>query len=257
MLLAIDVGNTNIVFALVEGETCLKEWRLVTDPKRTSDEYSILFSQLLALSSYVKEDIDDVVLACVVPQNLFQLKKFVLDFLDKTPLLVGDKSKKIGISILLNRPNEIGDDRLINALAAYKCYGKTSIIIDFGTATNFDIVTDKGEYLGGVISPGINLSINALHKAAAKLPEIAISSTASVIGKSTVEAMQSGIYFGYIGLIEGIVSRIKTELESDEVITIATGGLAGLFAKATPMIDHLEPELTIVGLNEFYKLNKV
>lgn len=256
MLLAIDVGNTNTVFALVKEGECVKEWRVITDGRRTSDEYAILFMQFLALSDLCKTLIEDVAVSCVVPQSLFQLKRFIVDYFEISPLIVGNRELNIGVEIDVNRPSEVGDDRLINALAVYRYYKKDAIIIDFGTATNFDVVTCDGKYLGGVISPGINLSMDALHKAAAKLPKIGIEPVSDVIGKNTESAMKSGIYFGYLGMIEGLISRLKNELGAQDVITIATGGLAKLFAQGSDAIDYLEPELTIKGLDAFYELNK-
>jgi type III pantothenate kinase len=254
VLLAIDVGNTNIVFALFEGDKVMGQWRLSTDSKRTSDEYAILFKELMSLKGLRFDHVDNVIISSVVPQNLFSLKTLAKEFLKCEPLIIGEQGVNVGIDIQLDRPAEVGADRIVNALAAYDGYKKASIVIDFGTATTFDVVTDEGVYIGGVIAPGINLSIEALHKAAAKLPEVEIKRPEKVIGTNTLTAMQSGVFFGYLSLIEGIVARIKNEQKSD-MLVIATGGLAPLFSESTEVIDHLEQNLTINGLLKIFKLN--
>jgi len=254
MLLAIDAGNTNIVFAVFDGEKLLGKWRLSTDISRTSDEYAIALLELFKLEDLDLLKIDAVVIASVVPQHNFALKSFCSDYLSKKPIMVDSKKIKTGITIKLNESSEVGADRIVNSLAAYKIYKKDAIILDFGTATTFDVISSKGDYLGGVIAPGIDLSIKSLHRAAAKLPEIAVKKPTKIIGKTTVSAMQSGIFFGYLGLIEGITERIKKEY-GKKMIIIATGGLATLFHGATDSINYLEPDLTIIGLKEIYKLN--
>lgn len=254
MLLAIDVGNTNIVFAVFSGDDLEGKWRLSTDTSRTSDEYAVVFRDLLQLNGINFSDIKNIIISSVVPQHTFEIKNFCNDYFSCKPMVIGEKGVKVGMDIDVDRASEVGADRLVNAVSAYKTYKKAAIIIDFGTATTFDVINKKGAYIGGLIAPGINLSLDALHAAAAKLPEIAIKKPSKVIGKSTVSAMQSGIYFGYKGLIEGIIANIRSEIE-EEMITIATGGLAPLFAESTDSIEHLEPNLTINGLNEIYKIN--
>lgn len=254
MLLAMDVGNTNTVFAVFREENLLGHWRIATDPRRTGDEYAVMLSQLLQLDQLHFNEITDAIISTVVPQTLFALKSVCRKYIDCDPLVVGDLNINLGIAIKVDRPSEVGADRLVNAVAVKQCYHADTIVLDFGTATTFDVVSREGNYCGGVIAPGINLSLDALRSAAAKLPEIAITNPVQVIGTSTVTAMQSGIYWGYVGLIEGIISRIKTEY-GKSMVTVATGGLASLFMKATQMIDHHVPDLTIQGLRLIYEMN--
>lgn len=254
MLLAIDSGNTNIVFAVFDGDNLLGKWRIATDRRKTSDEYGLLIIRFLELKNIAKEKITDIIIASVVPQAMFDLKKMCSDYFSVKPLVVGEIDVKVGVKTDLINKSEIGADRLVDVLAAYRKFGGDVIVIDFGTATTFNVVDSSANYLGGVICPGINLSLQALHLEAAKLPQVAVEKPKKVVASSTIEAMQSGIYFGYIGLIEGIVSRIKTELGKNMKV-VATGGLADLFAKATNVIDHSEPDLTIFGLKEMFLLN--
>jgi len=252
MLLAIDAGNTNIVFAIFKDDEIIGQWRVSSDSGRTADEYAVILKELLSLKDIEFAKINGVIISTVVPQNLFELKNLSKRYFDITPLVIGEKNVRANIKIDVDRTSEVGADRLVNAYAAYQEYKTALIIIDFGTATTFDVVSNDGTYIGGLISPGINLSMDALHHAAAKLPEIAIAKPEKIIGRSTVKAMQSGVYFGYIGLIEGIVARVKKEYGGDMII-IATGGLASLFAKGTKVIDHLQADLTIKGLHNIFK----
>jgi len=247
MLLAIDAGNTNIVFAVYDGEAIRCEWRAVTKTARTADEYAVLLGPLLSMNGLSFADLQSAIIATVVPAALFDLRQLCRRYLNCEPLVVKDPNVDLGIKIRIDRPEAVGADRLVNAVAAHERYQGALIVLDFGTATTFDIVGENGDYEGGVIAPGINLSAEALHKAAAMLPRVALSRTQAVIGKDTVPAMQSGLYWGYIGLIEGLVSRIKTEYAKPMTV-IATGGLAKVFYKQTPAIDHLDPDLTIRGL---------
>jgi len=247
MLLAIDAGNTNIVFAVHDGKDIRCEWRAVTKTARTADEYAVLLSPLLALNGLKFSDLQSAIIATVVPAALFDLRQLCRRYLNCEPLVVKDPNVDLGIKIRIDRPEAVGADRLVNAVAAHERYKGALIVLDFGTATTFDIVGENGDYEGGVIAPGINLSAEALHKAAAMLPRVALSRTQAVIGKDTVPAMQSGLYWGYIGLIEGLVARIKTEYAKPMTV-IATGGLAKVFYKQTPAIDHLDADLTIRGL---------
>jgi type III pantothenate kinase len=255
MLLAIDSGNTNIVFAVFDGEKRLGEWRAATDAKRTADEYAVWLSQLMRLDGIDPAKIDQAILATVVPEALHSLKMLCRRYFDSEPLVVGEKGVEIGIAIKVEAPDEVGADRLVNAASAHERYKGPLIVIDFGTATTFDVVDKDGSYFGGVIAPGINLSLDALHQAAAKLPRIAVERPEKVIGKRTIPAMRSGIYWGYVGLIEGVVARIKAEYGA-EMTVIATGGLAPLFADATKAIEHLDPDLTLRGLAQINRRNR-
>jgi type III pantothenate kinase len=247
MLLVIDAGNTNIVFAVHDGKDVRAEWRAVTEMTRTADEYAVLLSPLLTLNGLSFGDIDSAIIATVVPAALFDLRLFCRRYLKCEPLVVGDPNLDLGIEVHIDRPEAVGADRLVNTVAAHERYKGALIVIDFGTATTFDIVSAKGDYDGGVIAPGANLSAEALHQGAAMLPRVAIQRTQSVIGKDTIPAMQSGLFWGYIGLIEGLVARIKAEY-GEPMTVIGTGGLANLFHKQTTVIDHLDPDLTIRGL---------
>jgi len=255
MLLAIDAGNTNTVFAVFDGEKLAGQWRISTDANRTADEYAVWLLQLMQLTGIKQSTVKAAILASVVPQTWFALRTLCRTYFHTELLIVGQPGVKTGVGVKVDRPSEVGADRIVNAAAAWRRYKQPLIVVDFGTATTFDVVNEKGDYIGGVIAPGINLSLAALHKAAAKLPNVAITKPAKVIGTETVGAMQSGIYYGYVGLIEGIVARIREEYGQKAMKVIATGGLAPLYAKATSVIEHLEPDLTIVGLKEIYQMN--
>ena len=254
MLLAIDAGNTNIVFAVYDGKDVRAEWRAVTKTTRTADEYAVLLAPLLSLNGLSFADFDAAIIATVVPAALFDLRQLCRRYLHCEALVVGDPSVDLGIEVRIDRPEAVGADRLVNAVAAHERYKGALIVVDFGTATTFDIVGANGDYEGGVIAPGVNLSAEALHKAAAMLPRVAVARTQSVIGKDTVPAMQSGLYWGYIGLVEGLVARIKEEYGKPMTV-IATGGLAKVFYRQTPAIDHHDPDLTIRGLVQIYARN--
>ncbi len=247
MLLAIDIGNTNIVFALCKGEAVVAQWRIRTDTHRTADEYAVWLFTLMARAEIATKDVTAVIVSSVVPDANFAMKSFIREHLNCEPQMVTNAENSFGMKVLIDNPRELGADRFINAYAAWMQWKQPLIIIDFGTATTFDVVSGAGEYLGGVIAPGINLSLEALKSAAAKLHGVAITHPAQVVGKNTTAAMQSGIYYGYAGLIEGIVTRIKTE-RGEAMKTIATGGLAPLYADATPVIDLVDADLTIRGL---------
>jgi len=246
MLLVIDAGNTNIVFAVCDGPGWRGTWRIRTDPQRTSDEYAVWLNALLTLCGLRRDQVGAAVIGTVVPAALYHLRRLCREWFHVEPL-VARASLDWGFDIKVDNPNEVGADRLLNALAGHQRFGGPLIVVDFGTATTFDVVDHTGAYLGGVICPGINLSIEALHQAAARLPRIGISRPQSVIGTSTVPAMQSGVYWGYIGLIEGLVTRIKAEFGGPMKV-VATGGLAPLFTEGTMMIEHIEPDLTLDGL---------
>jgi type III pantothenate kinase len=253
MLLAIDAGNTNVVFAVRDDAGWIGTWRIRTDPQRTSDEYAVWLLALLAHVGIRTEQIHRAVLGTVVPAALYHLRRLCREWFSVEPLVVR-ASLDWGFEIRVDNPNEVGADRLLNSLAAHRHFGGPLIVVDFGTATTFDIVDQDGAYLGGVIAPGINLSLEALHMAAARLPRIGIGRPQSVIGTSTVPAMQSGVYWGYVGLVEGLLARIKAEYGGPMKV-IATGGLAPIFAEGTMQIEHIEPDLTLDGLTMLAERN--
>ncbi len=256
MLLAIDSGNTNIVFALFDEAGTLKgEWRSSTDTNRTADEFGIWLEQLLKLSDFNRKDVKQAIIATVVPATLFALKTLCRKYFDCDPLVVGEEGVKLGLDIRIEKPDEAGADRLVNAVSAHKTYGGPLIVIDFGTATTFDVIGRDGSYQGGAIAPGINLSMEALHQAAAQLPRIAITRPSAVIGKNTVDAMLSGTFWGYVGMIEGLVSRLKAEMAEDSIKVISTGGLAPLFTEYCDVIEIADADLTLRGLYAIYKHN--
>ncbi|MDA8048653.1 MAG: type III pantothenate kinase [Rhodospirillales bacterium] len=246
MLLVIDAGNTNVVAAVHDGAEWRGIWRIATEPERTSDEYAVWLLALLGHARLKPADIGAAAIGTVVPNALYHLRRLCRDWFSVEPL-VAWAGLDWGFAIRVDNPGEVGADRLLNALAAHQLYGGPLMVIDFGTATTFDVVDADGGYHGGVIAPGINLSIEALHRAAAQLPRIGIGRPQSVIGRSTVPAMQSGIYWGYVGLVEGLVSRIRAEFPTPLKV-LATGGLAPLFAEATSLIERVDLELTLHGL---------
>lgn len=247
MLLAIDAGNTNIVFAVCDGETIRTQWRAATKTSRTADEYAVWLSGLLELQGLSFADLDQAIIATVVPGALFDLRTLCRRYLNCDPIIVGDPDVKLGIKINVDQPDAVGADRLVNAVSAHERYKGALIVVDFGTATTFDAVAENGDYEGGVIAPGINLSAEALHQAAAMLPRVAFHRTQQVIGKDTISAMQSGMYWGYVGMTEGLIARIKAEYEKPMTV-IATGGLASVFHRQVAAIDHADPDLTVRGL---------
>ena len=246
MLLAFDAGNTNVVAAIHDGRTWRGIWRIATDPQRTSDEYAVWLLSLLSLRGLKREDVSVAVVGTVVPAALYHLRHLCRDWFDVEPLIVRS-NLDWGFEIKVDNPDEVGADRLLNVLAAHARYGGPLMVIDFGTATTFDVADRNGAYLGGVIAPGINLSIEALHRAAARLPRIGMGRPQAVIGTNTVAAMQSGVFWGYVGLVEGLVARIKAEYDADLKV-IATGGLAPLMAEGTTLIEHIDADITLEGL---------
>jgi type III pantothenate kinase len=256
MLLTINANNTNVKFAICEDGRMVTDWRLKTDPARTADQYVVWLNQLMQMSGMSLSQIDGAIIATVVPQSLFHLNMLCEKHLKTTPLVVGDPAVRLGIKVLMDMPAaDVGADRLANAVGGHVRYRKPLVVVDFGTATTFDVVDGDGNYVGGAISPGINLSLEALHNMTAKLPRIAVERPAKAIGKDTLTAMQSGIFFGYVGLIEGIVARIQAEFGAPLEI-IATGGLAPLFHGGTPVLQHLDQEITTRGLVEIYRRNR-
>lgn len=256
MLLVIDCGNTNIVFAVYDGENLVGHWRTATVGEKTSDDYGVWLTQIMQRDGIAQDAISAAIISSVVPNKNRALQSMCQDFFKTKARLIGDPDLDLGLKVLLQNPREVGDDRLVNAIAAYESYGGSLIIIDFGTATTFDVVDEEGSYVGGVITPGINLSMEALHMAAALLPKIPVENPgkAPVVGTSTVSAMRSGVFWGYIGLIEGLVSRIQGERGGDHKV-IATGGLAPLFAEATSVITATDDDLTLRGLLAVHQRN--
>jgi type III pantothenate kinase len=246
MLLVVDAGNTNTVMAVHDGHHWVGRWRISTNAQRTSDEYAVWLLTLLNQAGIKRELITAAVIGTVVPAALYDMRRLCRDWLDVEPL-VATATLDWGFDIKVDNPNEVGADRLLNTLAGHKHYGGPAVVIDFGTATTFDVMDKDGAYLGGVIAPGINLSIEALHRAAARLPRIGIGRPQSVIGRSTVPAMQSGIYWGYVGMIEGLVARIQAEYGGGLKV-LATGGLAPLLAEGTTVIETIDADLTLEGL---------
>ncbi|GAB2178900.1 type III pantothenate kinase [Dongia sp. agr-C8] len=256
MLLCINANNTNVKFAVYDGEKPVGDWRLKTEAARTADQYIVWLDQLMRMAGLELKAITGAIIASVVPTSVFHLTMLCEQHLKTKPLIVGDPAVKLGIQVKMDIPvSTVGADRLANAVGGHITYRKPLIIVDFGTATTFDVADGEGNYLGGAISPGINLSVEILHSATAMLPRIAVERPARVIGKSTTEAMQSGIFWGYVGLVEGMVQRITTEFGSDLAV-VATGGLAPLFVGVTPVIHHLDPDITMRGLVEIYRRNK-
>ena len=253
MLLAIEQGNTNTLFAVHDGREWVAQWRSATDASRTADEYGVWLMQLLTMQSLTFADIDACIISSVVPQSLFNLRNLARRYLKAEPLVIGENAV-LGIDVRIEKPSEAGADRLVNTIGAYIGHGGDLIVIDSGTATTFDVVGHDGAFEGGVIAPGINLSMQALHEAAAKLPRVAIKRPQHVIGLDTVGAMQSGVFWGYVALIEGLVDRIKAQYERPMTV-IATGGVASLFEGATTKIDKFDTDLTLKGLLEIHRRN--
>lgn len=256
MLLVIDCGNTNVVFAVYNGEAMLGQWRAATKTDRTADEYGVWLTQLLERDGVAPDQITHAIIASVVPDKNFDLKNLCENYFKCTPRFIGDPDLNLGASAKVDNPKEVGADRIINAVAAHATYKGPLIVIDFGTATTFDVVDAQGAYCGGCIAPGINLSMEALHMATAQLPRLPVvhPGNAPVIGTTTVAAMTSGVFWGYIGLIEGLVTRIKAE-RGEAMRVVATGGLAPLFAQATTVIEDIDADLTLRGLQLVHKRN--
>jgi type III pantothenate kinase len=251
MLLAIDMGNTNTVFALCEGEVIHHQWRIHTVATRTADEYAVWLFSLMRDVGIEPSAITGVVMGSVVPEANYPLEYFAKHYLHCTPLVMHAALGARCMKVAIDTPEELGADRLINAIAAWQSHQKPLVVVDFGTATTFDVVDVHGAYCGGIIAPGIQLSLDALHRTATKLYGVAISKPPQVVGKNTTHAMQSGIYYGYVGLIEGIIQRINAEQQTNMHV-VATGGLAPLYASATNAIHTLDSELTIRGLSYVY-----
>lgn len=254
MLLVIDIGNSNTVLGLYDGETLVRNWRITTDKTRTTDEYIVVIERLFSLSGLVFAEVDDVIISCVVPSVLDTFVQLCRSCFGKEPYVVGP-GIKTGMPILYDNPKEVGADRIVNAVAAYEKYRRALIVVDFGTATTFDCISARGEYLGGAIAPGVAISADALFMRASKLPRVDIRRPPQVIAKNTVNSMQAGIFYGYVGLVDGLVARRNREL-GEAALVVATGGLAPLVAGDSQGIDEVEPMLTLEGLRIIYCRNK-
>ncbi len=254
MLLVIDIGNSNTVLGIYAGTTLRNDWRIGTDKDRTVDEYAMLINNLFQLSGLTFSDLDDVIVSSVVPPMLETIEGLCQSYFKLTPYVVGP-GIKTGMPIHYDNPREVGADRIVNAIAAYETTKCALIVVDFGTATTFDVISPDGCYEGGAIAPGVGISADALFDRASKLPRVEFSCPDQIVAKNTVSSMQAGIFFGYVGLVEGIVSRMKKELPEQPMV-IATGGLATSISTATRCIDKVEPFLTLDGLRILYDRNR-
>ena len=255
MLLAIDIGNTNTVMGLFQGELLIHEWRIRTEVNGTEDEYGISIRSLFAAHSLPEEGVKHAIISCVVPPVLNSVERFCRKYLNLTPLIVGP-GIRTGMSIFYDNPREVGADRIVNAVAAYEIYRSALIVVDFGTATTFDYISERGEYMGGVISPGIMISCEALFQKASKLPRVEIfARPPSIIAKNTISSMNAGIVYGYAGLVEGIIKRMRAEVKTD-LRVVATGGLAPLIASECPVIEMVDEHLTLKGLRIIFERNR-
>ena len=254
MLLAVDIGNTNIAFGVFEGEQLRATWRMAADVNQMADEYAALLLNLLHHRGLEASDIKEVALCCVVPPLLTTFEELCQRYFHLSPLVVG-AGVKTGVRIRMDNPREVGADRIVNAAAAHHLYRGPVIIVDLGTATTFDTVSREGDYLGGAIATGIGTAAEALFTKTTALPRVELVHPERAIGTSTIAAMRSGVVFGYVGLVEGIVARIQQEL-GEKARVVATGGYAGLIAKETAVIDEVNPDLTLVGLRLIYLMNK-
>ncbi len=255
MILVVDVGNTHIVLGVYEKTDLLASWRLNTDKERTADELGMFMLNLFNHAGLKADKMEAVIIASVVPPIMYTLEHSIKKYFKLEPMIIGPGTKT-GINIRYQNPKEVGTDRIVNAVAGYELYGGPLIIVDMGTATTFCAVSEKGEYLGGVICPGVKISLEALFQKAAKLPRIDLIKPEGVIGKNTVSSMQSGIFYGYIGQVDYIVKRMKQEMQEDNVKVIATGGLARFISEESISIDHINSTLTLEGLRIVYERNK-
>jgi type III pantothenate kinase len=249
MLLAIDIGNTNAVFAVFEGRRIKARWRIATDPRRTGDEYAVWLMQLLEIRGLAREDIDRIIVSTVVPRALHNVEVLARNYFSVEPLIAGEGAASYAIDVDVDEPRSLGADRAVNAVAAHAKYPGDLIVVDFGTATTFDAVDFNGAYKGGIIAPGLNLSLDALVGNTAKLPRIAIEApkSDSVIGRNTEDQMLIGVFWGYVAMMEGLIARMRAEIGRPAKV-VATGGLAVLFDEATDIFDAVDPDLTLDGL---------
>lgn len=254
MVLVVDVGNTHIVLGVFDGKKLLASWRLGTNKERTSDELGMLILGLFNHEKLSVDKVEAVVVASVVPPIMYTLEHAIKKYINSQPMIIGPGTKT-GINIRYQNPKEVGADRIVNAVAGFELYGGPLIIVDMGTATTFCAISEKGEYLGGVICPGMKISAEALYQKAAKLPRIDLVKPESVIGKNTVSSMQAGVFYGYVGQVDYIVNRIKREMGEDNIRVIATGGLSRLIAEESMTINDVNPTLTLEGLRLIYERN--
>ncbi|MBP8646322.1 MAG: type III pantothenate kinase [Syntrophobacteraceae bacterium] len=255
MLLAMDIGNTNTVLGLFREDQVIRDWRIRTEVNATVDEFGILICNLFAFAELPIEEVNHVIISCVVPPVLNTADRFCRKYFNVSPLVVGP-GIKTGMPIFYDNPKEVGADRIVNAVAAYESRRQATIVVDFGTATTFDYVSERGEYMGGVISPGIMISCEALFHKASKLPRVEIfARPRSILAKNTIASMNAGIVYGYAALVEGIIQRLKREVEVDARV-IATGGLASLIASECPVIDEVDDFLTLKGLKIIFERNR-
>ncbi|MDK2823021.1 MAG: type pantothenate kinase [Clostridia bacterium] len=255
MLLAFDIGNSNMVIGVYKDKELITYWRIATDKQKTADEYAMLVQNLFFYHKVNPQDVTDIIFSSVVPPIIGALEEMARKYFNIKPLIVGP-GIKTGVAILYENPREVGADRIVNAVAGFEKYGGPLIIVDFGTATTFCCISAKGEYLGGSITPGINIATEALFQKTAKLPKVELITPKKVIAKNTVNAIQSGIIYGYCGLVDGIVKRMKRELGFGDIKVIATGGIAELIAKDTETIDKVDKLLTLEGLRIIYERNR-
>jgi type III pantothenate kinase len=254
MLLAVDCGNTNTVFSIWDGARFISNWRIATSHKRTADQYYVWLTTLLKLGS-IENNIQEMVISSTVPRVVFNLRVLGDKYFGTRPLVVGRSDCKLPVSVRVDEGTAVGPDRLVNTVAGFNLFGGDLIVVDFGTATTFDVVDNDGAYIGGVIAPGVNLSLEALHKDAAALPHVDISKPQNVIGTNTVACMQSGVFWGYVGLIREICVKIKSE-RNRPMKVISTGGMAPLFQQSVRLFDYFEEDLTMHGLTVIHQFNK-
>ena len=253
MILVLDTGNTNIVLGVYHNDELIQHWRMETDRHKTEDEYGMQIKALFNHAGLEFQQIDGIIISSVVPPIMFSLERMCQKYFGIKPLIVGP-GVKTGLNIKYENPREVGADRIVNAVAAIEEYGPPLIVVDFGTATTYCYINEKGEYMGGAIAPGIGISTEALFSRASKLPRIELTQPDNVVGKNTVAAMQAGIVYGYVGQVEGIVSRMKAQSKREPTV-IATGGMASLIAAESTIIDTIDPYLTLKGLHVIYELN--